>query len=134
MDGDKRVCKIGHIEAVGGGKYRFNGVEYKNYEQLNADLRNFFGEYPPYKYDVFDNTMVAFALRYCLGRRSYAPSLCQDWIKEKWHLIGNRELLIRDVELELERPDIQGTVFDYIGESWGNFLQWMRENEHTKSV
>ncbi|GJE37813.1 hypothetical protein [Methylobacterium persicinum] len=46
-----------------------------------------------------DAFMVAAGVRYCLGRHSYAPSLCCGWLKTKWLTLseGDRSVILRDI-------------------------------------
>lgn len=43
--------------------------------------------------------MAVCAMRYCLGRASYAPSLAMDWCKTHWHRLSDNDkhVILRDV-------------------------------------
>ena len=75
------------------------------------------------------------ALRYCIGRRTYAPSLCSGWIKRHWSIIPplNRALMRRDLGGEISRA---GGIPNYLGDScdaqvWNELYNWMLERPVT---
>lgn len=80
---------------------------------------------------VLDEAMLGFAMRYCLGRKSHAPIICQMWIKENWGAIKHRDLLIRDLEREFQKPGCYSDE-ETLDESWKGFLKWMVTNEYVK--
>ena len=73
--------------------------------------------------------IVLVAVRYCMGRMSYAPSLVQEWVRRNWAVIpkSTRSMLIRDVSMEIvscESNDrLLGDKHDH--ECWKTFLSWM---------
>lgn len=46
-----------------------------------------------------DQLMAMAAYRYCLGRRSYIVSTCQEWILAIWEQLTNntRQVMVRDI-------------------------------------
>ncbi len=72
------------------------------------------------------------AVRYCMGRASYAPSLVQDWIKGYWRIVpqSTRCMILRDVTEELERAERcnlpLGDKMDHDG--WVLFRVWLKDN------
>ncbi|ACL58998.1 hypothetical protein [Methylobacterium nodulans] len=83
--------------------------------------------------DAFTDSMILFAVRYCLGRHSYAPGLCCDWLREHWpHLRPKgRDLILRDIREHVERQEsrppesrdaIAGWEIDL--QIWKSFLTW----------
>ena len=46
-----------------------------------------------------DGFVILCAMRYCLGRSSYAPSLMIEWLRAHWHQIDprDRSIIMRDV-------------------------------------
>lgn len=46
-----------------------------------------------------DAFMMLAGVRYCLGRHSYAPSLCCGWLKAKWPQIsaGDQAQIVREI-------------------------------------
>jgi hypothetical protein len=75
--------------------------------------------------------MVLVAIRYCIGRRSYAPSLATEWVKRYWNLIPltTQAMLLRDVSEEVQRGETNTTWLgdDCDKATWINFEKWMRE-------
>jgi hypothetical protein len=71
------------------------------------------------------------AMRYCIGRRSYAPSLCAQWIKRHWPIIPTqtRAMMRRDLADECGRADHtgnKGMLGDACDElTWRDLLEWM---------
>lgn len=52
-------------------------------------------------------TLVLFAVRYAMGRKSTAPSCVADWLLENWGQLSFeiRSLIQRDIEFEIKRDD-----------------------------
>lgn len=74
--------------------------------------------------------LVLVAMRYCIGRRSYAPALCADWIKRHWRDIpeATKVLLRRDLSEEIERAERLGlsSLGDKCDqETWLELAVWM---------
>jgi hypothetical protein len=55
----------------------------------------------------FNEIMVAAAVRYCLGRRTYIVHSCADWLIGQWAGFSahTRELVQRDIEEEFTQDD-----------------------------
>lgn len=75
--------------------------------------------------------MALVAMRYCIGRRSYAPSLCAGWIKRHWLVIPTqtRAMMRRDLADECGRADRTGSR-EMLGDAcdeltWRDLLEWM---------
>lgn len=47
------------------------------------------------------------AMRYCIGRRSYAPSLCAHWIMRHWPIMPSqtRAMMRRDLGSEIRQAE-----------------------------
>ena len=75
------------------------------------------------------------ALRYALGRQSYATAAVADYIKEHWDdeaMVSRHQMIIRDVEEFLHmrnKGDLDTRVV------WKPLLAWMveRENNNNKT-
>ena len=74
-----------------------------------------------------DGFMATCAVRYCLGRASYAPSWAMDWCRDNWHHLSPKDHhnIVRDVVQWLADRKIWGdgkgmTMEDYRGE-WTRF-------------
>lgn len=54
-----------------------------------------------------DGVMISSAFRYCVGRRTYMPGVCADWLVRNWAVIPEhaRSIIKRDLEEEFERDD-----------------------------
>lgn len=68
-----------------------------------------------------DAAMMLFGVRYCLGRNSYAPGLCCDWLRAKWPSVrqSDRDVILRDIRREIDGADFPGVVAP-----WQLFLAW----------
>ena len=81
--------------------------------------------------DTLDNWsgfMVLCAVRYCLGRASYAPGVAMDWCRGNWHRLSDndRHLVLRDIvqwlaDRHLWDKDGQASIVDDRGE-WARFV------------
>lgn len=78
------------------------------------------------------------AMRYGIGRMSYAPSLIVNWLKRYWDTFNNntKAILYRDLTEEIERANRylkdNKDDLDYLGhtsdrQTWESFNSWMRE-------
>ena len=78
------------------------------------------------------------AVRYCIGRSSYAPSLVQDWIKRHWDLMPSQSkaMLLRDVSEAVADADRQkitlGDTWDHTG--WVEFMRWLKETIRKEGI
>lgn len=72
--------------------------------------------------DPDTDVIILCALRYAFTRRSYMPSLVQDYITRHWHEIGTRRTIIiqdiRDHIREAEQFSLYKRGDEYILESW----------------
>ena len=75
----------------------------------------------------WDGFMATCAVRYCLGRASYAPSVAMDWCRDNWHRLSPKDHhnIVRDVVQWLADRKIWDdgkgmTMEDYRGE-WTRF-------------
>lgn len=76
--------------------------------------------------------LVIAALRYCIGRRTYAPSLVTDWVMRHWPKFSdNLKAIVRqDMKAEIaiwERCSSLGDPCDV--KTWTYFLQWIEESK-----
>jgi len=74
--------------------------------------------------------IILAAMRYAIGRCTYAPSLVCDWIRRHWDKIDDqtRNLLRRDLGEAVEHAERHGD--DYLGmecdaQTWREMLSWM---------
>ena len=76
--------------------------------------------------DSDTGAIIICALRYCVGRRTYMPSLVVDWTKRHWsHLSINDQNVIRcDIEQAIQEQDL-GDDCDV--ETWHGFYEWMKD-------
>lgn len=53
----------------------------------------------PDRLDEWSGFMAVCAVRYCLGRSSYAPSVAMDWCRNHWHRLSAKDqhVIVRDV-------------------------------------
>lgn len=68
-----------------------------------------------------EELMLLFAMRYAIGRRTYAPVLVCEQIMKKWKHIESKNLFIRDLEYEFK---INERAEGYIGDKCDH-MQWM---------
>lgn len=85
--------------------------------------------------DHWSGFMVLCAVRYCLGRYSYAPGVAMDWCRDHWHRLSDNDkhIILRDViEWLSDRRlwDIDGAerLGDYRGQ-WEQFAVRRLESE-----
>lgn len=79
-----------------------------------------------------DTGMVALgALRYALGRRSYAVSTIIEWTMRHWYSLSlsDRAVIQRDITAEVNSGCSLGDDCDEA--SWRNFLTWIEAQTHT---
>jgi len=78
-----------------------------------------------------DAFMVLAGVRYCLGRHSYAPSLCCDWLKLKWPTFAeaDKAQIVRAIQARVaedganeSRAGIHSWETDL--RTWRDFLEW----------
>lgn len=69
------------------------------------------------------------ALRYCIGRRSYLPSLIIVWVKRYWELFDfpTRLTIFKDLKQEIDGKRDLGDECDR--DTWMKFYQWMQDKE-----
>lgn len=69
---------------------------------------------------VCDSTILIFAVRYAIGRKTGAVTRLVDWILEEWERISNeeREFIVKEI-LEYER------LYGNLGQEWNREL-WYR--------
>ena len=76
--------------------------------------------------------MLLCALRYCMGRQSYAVSVCCDFLRDHWKDIddGTKRTMIRDLEHDLKECEADnrylGADFDH--RAWRTLLDFMQKN------
>ena len=76
-----------------------------------------------------DDAFMALAgVRYCIGRHSYAPSLCCDWLRRRWPTFKetDRAQIIREIKTHVFDEDHRKRepVFAIDVETWRAFLAW----------
>nr|USU32978.1 hypothetical protein NG677_04545 [Methylobacterium sp. OTU13CASTA1] len=80
-----------------------------------------------------DDAFMALAgVRYCLGRHSYAPGLCCDWLKVKWATFrdGDKAQIVREIRQHVVDHDTDGSHAGIAGwemdlRTWESFLDWV---------
>lgn len=76
--------------------------------------------------DPDTDVIILCALRYAITRRSYMPSLVQDYITRHWHKIGTRRtIILQDIRDHIRESEQFGTYNKddtYILESWKQTL------------
>lgn len=88
--------------------------------------------------DTLDNWsgfMVCCAVRYCLGRASYAPGVATDWCRGNWHRLSGQDkhIIVRDViqwlaDRRLWDKDGEPFALDYRA-AWAQFATDRLERE-----
>ncbi|KAB7784057.1 hypothetical protein [Methylorubrum populi] len=76
--------------------------------------------------------MIVAAFRYCIGRHSYAPSLCCDWLRGHWRLLAeqDRRTIHREIGMHLDdlhRQGDPGTIpgWDIDRQTWERMAEWI---------
>ena len=69
--------------------------------------------------------VMASAVSYVIGRRSYAVPAVVDFVKSHWKAmqLDDRSLIMRSVKTALQRNDVSHNV-----RMWQTFLKWMEGN------
>lgn len=91
--------------------------------------------------------MLSVAVRYCLDRHSYAPSLCCDWLRSHWRLLSDhtRALITRDIqkhiasehrraEIRAERPNIAPPGWECDLKTWERMAEWVAAQSPTPAL
>lgn len=83
--------------------------------------------------DPDTDVIILCALRYAFTRRSYMPSLVQDYITRHWNEIGTRRtLIIQDIRDHIRESEQFGTYNKddtYILESWKQTLTTLERKD-----
>ena len=80
--------------------------------------------------DSDTGAIVLCALRYCMGRQTYMPSLVIEWAKRHWASLrdNDKALILRDVSRAVEECEDEhqslGAAMDVV--TWQNFLEWLQ--------
>lgn len=87
--------------------------------------------------DPDTDVIILCALRYAFTRRSYMPSLVQDYIARHWHEIGTRRAIImQDIRDHIRESEQFGTYNKddtYILESWKTALSILERKDKTNT-
>ncbi|MEH1842125.1 MAG: hypothetical protein V7L20_26180 [Nostoc sp.] len=80
--------------------------------------------------DSETGAIVICALRYCLGRRTYMPSLVVDWTKRHWAKLAanDQKVIWRDLDEAITNNRDLGDACDI--QTWHSFYQWIKEQEN----
>lgn len=74
-----------------------------------------------------DGFVILCAMRYCLGRSSYAPSLMIEWLRAHWHQIDprDRSIIMRDVREAASASERSCGLLSLPYErEWRDFAKW----------
>ncbi len=65
------------------------------------------------------------AVRYSIGRKTYAPGLVTDFVKRYWGILNSptRAVLLKDMETEIASGRSLGSDFDAV--LWVEFKHWL---------
>ena len=74
-------------------------------------------------------TIAICALRYCVGRRTYMPSLVIDWVKANWELlsVGDRQVIYHDTRKAIASGRSLGHDCDR--DTWLEFQVWLNNQQ-----
>lgn len=69
--------------------------------------------------------MVTCAIRYCVGRRTYMPSLITEWVKRHWDELSTstKVIIYRDLAYDFKQGRNMGDSCDL--ETWLSFQEWV---------
>ena len=83
--------------------------------------------------DVDTGAIAVCALRYCIGRRTYMPSLVVDWVKRHWVVFSenDKNVILRDLQQEVDSGRNLGDDCDI--KTWTDFLKWISAQKDTNS-
>jgi len=77
--------------------------------------------------------LVTYAIRYCLGRTSYAVGDAQNIVQATWKYLSSRgrEVLMRDVHEEIRHNKKRGTPPpEDIQKIWADILKYMQAHQN----
>lgn len=80
-----------------------------------------------------DTGMIAIcALRHCVGRHTYIPSLVTDWIKRHWQSFSenDKSVMLKDLQQYIDSGRSLGDDCD--ARLWLAFRNWILEQNHVK--
>lgn len=79
-------------------------------------------------FDIETGAIALCALRYCVGRRTYMPSLVIEWVKRHWHEIAaNDHITIKEEIAEvISKNMFLGDDCDI--QTWHSFYEWLQQN------
>lgn len=75
-------------------------------------------------------TILICALRYCMGRKTYMPSLVIDWAKRHWDEIhrNDQKTIYRDLDKAIKSGQNMGHECDV--QDWMDFREWLAMKEY----
>ena len=73
-----------------------------------------------------EESILIYALRYVLGRQSYAVSDVMDSIKDNWKILGDnsKKIILKDITNYLKEP------YCPMFNEWDNFLEYLKKLEN----
>jgi hypothetical protein len=76
------------------------------------------------------DAIATYAVRYCIGRMSYAPSQVQQIVRFYWHGLSDpaRVVIVRDVTEAIDDAERSGRLLgmDFDHRGWVEFRDWMK--------
>lgn len=74
-------------------------------------------------------TIAVCALRYCVGRRTYMPSLVIDWVKANWEFlsVADRQVIYHDTRKAIASGLSLGHDCDR--DTWLEFQVWLNNQQ-----
>lgn len=77
--------------------------------------------------DTDTGFVVTAALRYCMGRMTYAPGLVIEWIKKYWEYMPEKEKAFIKKEIGEYTDSDRYKGHDCDEQTWNRFNQWLKE-------
>lgn len=99
---------------------------------INIDQQNTMKQRVKQMEDHHDTGFIVLsAVRYAMGRRSYAVGLIIDWVQHFWDKLtpNDKECIARDVKRFVESNDSKGDDCDQ--RDWENFNIWIASKINT---
>jgi hypothetical protein len=71
--------------------------------------------------------ITLFALRYCMGRMTYAPSMTIDWVKQNWGVINRNDRLTIKKDVADFVDSGRSLGMDCDAQTWLGFNSWLAD-------
>jgi hypothetical protein len=98
-----------------------------NWHEFHQWIRNFQQQHATVEEVTFLGKLTLFAIRYCIGRKTYMPSLIADATRDNWHFLSedDRAAIKSEVQLAINTRYLG---MDCDCQTWESFNYWIDAN------